>query len=108
MDLLAGRGPYLVLVEAPAGGADGDTLQVLLAFGEGVDAAALHTHIAQQLGSEFLQDRIECIPVLPKRNAEGGADQEWCQFHYLTGELYRRQRSAMYRCLSELKQKILA
>ncbi len=108
MDLLAGRWPYLALVEAPAGGADGDTLQVLLAFGEGVDAAALHALIATQLGSEFLPDRIECIPLLPKRNAEGGADQEWCQFHYLTGELYRRQRSPIHRCLSELKQKVLA
>jgi hypothetical protein len=33
---------------------------------------------------------------------------KWCQFHYLTGELYRRQRSDIYRCLSALKQMVLS
>ncbi|WP_432740564.1 hypothetical protein ABXJ76_11190 [Methylobacter sp. G7] len=77
-------------------------------FGPGVDAAPLQALIETELGSEFLPDRIECLPLLPQRNSDGGADQEWCQFHYVTGELYRRQRSDIYRCLSELKRKILA
>jgi hypothetical protein len=76
---------------------------LLLVFGKDIDTAALQAHIETELGAEFLPDRIECLPLLPKRNKEGGADQEWCQFHYLTGELYRRQRSAVFRCLSELK-----
>lgn len=99
---------YLALIESPVAGGDADPRQVLLVFGENVDTKALLTRIETELGSEFLPDRIEVLPLLPKRNEEGGADREWCQFHYLTGELYRRQRGAIYRCLSELKQKILA
>ena len=108
LELLARRQCYLALVEAPSGDSDGDIRYVLLVFGEGVDVAALQACIKSELGGEFLPDRIECLPLLPKRNEEGGADQAWCQFHYLTGELYRRQRSAIYRCLSELKRKVLA
>ncbi|MDP2099414.1 MAG: AMP-binding protein [Methylobacter sp.] len=108
LDLLSGQVRYLALVEAFAHGSEADPLHVLLAFGPGVDAAALQALIETELGSEFLPDRIECLPLLPKRNSDGGADQEWCQFHYVTGELYRRQRNKMYCCLSELKQKVLA
>lgn len=107
LDLLSGRVRYPALVEAFAHGGDADPRQVLLAFGAGVNAATLQAYIETELGSEFLPDRIECLPLLPQRNAEGGADQEWCQFHYLTGELYRRQRNEMYRCLSELKGMVL-
>jgi len=108
LDLLSAAARYPALVEAFTHGGEADPLQILLAFGPGVDAAPLQALIETELGSEFLPDRIECLPLLPQRNSDGGADQQWCQFHYVTGELYRRQRSEMYRCLSELKQKILA
>jgi len=78
-----------------------------LAFGPNVDTAALEACIEFELGNDFLPDRIEWLPLLPQRNEEGAADQDWCQFHYSTGELYRRQRSDIYRCLSELKRMIL-
>lgn len=106
--VLVGCERYLAFIESPVTGSDADSDQVLLAFGENVDIKTLQTFIETEFGNEFLPDRIEVFPLLPKRNKEGGADQEWCQFHYLTGELYRRQRHAIYRCLSELKQKILA
>ncbi|MEY3880128.1 MAG: hypothetical protein RIQ94_923, partial [Pseudomonadota bacterium] len=67
----------------------------------------IQTYIETELGHEFLPDRIEWLPLLPQRNEDGGADQDWCQFHYLTGELYRRQRSDIYSCLSDLKQMVL-
>lgn len=108
LDLLSDKLRYLALIETEMAGGEADPCQVLLTFGPGMDATALHNLIETELGTDFLPDRIECLPLLPQRNAEGGADQEWCQFHYLTGELYRRQRSELYRCLSELKQKILA
>lgn len=107
LELLANNAQYLALVEAPAG-TDGDLRQVLLVFGENVNVTALQQCIETELGHEFQPDRIEVLPLLPKRDEKGGVDQEWCQFHYVTGELYRRQRNAIYRCLSELKQKILA
>lgn len=108
MGVLSGCEPYLALIEAPVTGGDADPRQVLLAFGENIDTKTLQDRIETELGCEFLPDRIEVLPLLPKRSQEGKADQEWCQFHYLTGELYRRQHSPIYRCLSELKQKILA
>jgi len=107
LDLLSDRVMYRAVVEVSVYGGDADPRQVLLMFGQGIDTAALQLHIETELGAEFLPDRIECLPLLPKRNAEGGADQQWCQFHYLSGELYRRQRSEVFRCLSELKGMVL-
>lgn len=106
--VLANCARYLALVEAPMAGGNADPKQVLLVFAEQVNAQALHKRVETEMGREFLPDRIEVLPLLPKRNAEGGADQAWCQYHYLTGELYRRQRYELYRCLSALKQQILA
>ncbi len=107
LDLLADKVRYMALVEASVHGGDTDPRQVLLVFGAGINATALHTLIETELGEDFLPDGIECLPLLPKRDAKGRADQAWCQAHYLTGELYRRQRSEIYCRLSELKQKIL-
>ncbi len=107
LELLADKVKYLALVEASVHGGDADLRHMLLVFGPNVDTVAIQTCIKTELGHEFLPDRIEWLPLLPQRNEEGGADQDWCQFHYLTGELYRRQRSDIYRCLSELKQMIL-
>lgn len=107
MGVLSDCERYLALIEVPVAGGDADPRQVLLAFGEGIDTKALQQRIEAELGSEFLPDRIEVLPLLPKHNEEGGADQEWCQFHYLTGELYRRQHNEVYRCLSALKAMVL-
>ncbi len=107
LKLLADKVKYLALVEAFVHGTDNDSQYVLLAFGPNVDTAAIEASIEFELGNDFLPDRIEWLPLLPQRNEEGGADHDWCQFHYSTGELYRRQRSDIYRCLSELKGMIL-
>ena len=107
LELLANKVDYLALVEAFVHGTDNDSQYVLLAFGLHVDTSAIEECIETELGQEFLPDRIEWLPLLPQRNEEGRADQDWCQFHYSTGELYRRQRSEIYRCLSELKLMIL-
>ena len=107
LDIFSDRLPYRAMVEASVDRGGANPRQVLLAFGEGIDAAALETEIEAEMGAEFLPDRIEVLPFLPKRNKEGGADQEWCQFHYVSGELYQRQRSAVFLCLSELKRMVL-
>jgi hypothetical protein len=107
LEVIADLETYLALIESYIANGEPDPRQVLLAFGENVDAKALQTRIESKLGSEFLPDRIEVFPLLPKRSEEGGADQEWCQYHYVTGELYRRQHNEVYYCLSELKQKLL-
>lgn len=108
LDALAGFPAYVAVVEAPAANSDGDPSQVLLVFGAAVDEAALRTRIAGEMGREFLPDRIERLPLLPKRDEEGKADQAWCQAHYPTGELYRRQRDPVYQALAELKRGLLA
>ncbi len=106
--VLSGCESYLALIEAPLVGGNADSRQVLLVFAKKtVDKNALQQCIETQLGSEFLPDRIEALPLLPKRNDEGAVDQAWCQFHYVSGELYRRQHSPLYRCLSEFKKMLL-
>jgi hypothetical protein len=107
LDLLADKLVYRAMVDAAVDRGGADPRQVLLVFGVDIDTAVLQAYIETELGAEFLPDRIECLPFLPKRNAEGGADQAWCQFHYVSGELYRRQRSPIHACLSELKRQIL-
>ena len=92
--LLSDRVVYRAVVEVSVYGGDADPRQVLLVFGEDIDTAALQAHIETELGAEFLPDRIECLPLLPKRNAEGGADQEWCQFALFK----RRALSAAAEC----------
>lgn len=103
---LAGKTPYPAIAEIPAYNG-GDPRQVLLVFGDNIDTKALENHIKTELGPEFALDRIECIPLLPKRDKQGQADPDWCQLHYQTGGLYRRQRSRIFRCTSALKQMIL-
>jgi hypothetical protein len=108
LGVLGGYEFFLALIEVPVPNGNADPRQVLLVFGENIDTKALQFRIETQLGREFSPDRIEVLPLLPKFNEDSGADQEWCQFHYSTGELYRRQHGIIYRHLSELKQKILA
>lgn len=105
LGVLAQDAGYPALVEVPMG-AD-DALRVLLAFGGKGNSETWLARIETELGAEFRPDRLECLPLLPKRDDEGAVDQAWCQKHYLSGELYRRQRKPIYRCLSELKQLIL-
>ncbi|MFI3198650.1 MAG: AMP-binding protein [Methylococcaceae bacterium] len=107
LDLLSNKVHYQALVEASMYGGDADPRQVLLVFGKDIDTAALQASIKTELGAEFLPDSIECLPLLPLRNKVGGADQAWCQQHYLSGELYRRQRSTIFCCVSELKELVL-
>lgn len=106
LDVLAEKANYRALVETPIYNG-GDPRHVLLVFGDNIDLKALENHIQTELGAEFLPDRIECIPLLPKRNKQGQADPDWCQLHYQTGGLYRRQRSAVFRYSTELKRLIL-
>ena len=108
LDLLKNKVRYMAMVNAFLGTGELDQIEVLLVFSKDADASALHQYIADELGDEFLPDRIECLQLMPKLNEGGGVDQKWCQSHYLTGELYRRQRCEIHRRFSELKQRILA
>lgn len=106
LDVLSGHVRYRAVVQAPAP-PDGDPAQVLLVFGEAIDEAVLKDRIAGELCAEFMPDRIEPLPLLPLRSADGGADASWCATHYPTGELYRRQRDSLHRSLSNLKRQVL-
>lgn len=108
LDLLKDKIDYIALVKTHMHGGNANEKYVLLVFSPKPDTLAIHKCIVNAVGNEFLPDRIEWFSLLPKRDEEGGADQTWCQFHYLTGELYRRQRSDIYCCLSELKQIVLS
>ncbi len=107
MAVLLGCESYIALIEVFVLAGDTDPRQVLLVFGEGVDTDALLQRVEFELGAEFLPDRIECLSLFPKLDEGGGVDQGWCQLHYQTGELYRRERSEIFRCVSELKRMVL-
>ena len=108
LDLLHGKFPYVAFVEAFINDGSSDPSQVLLTFMDNMDSTTLHDLIKRELGDDFLPDKIENITILPKLNDKGGADQKWCQTNYQIGELYRRERSPIHRCISELKQIIIA
>jgi len=107
MEALNGLAPGMALIEAPVVNGEGNVRYVLLVFGSEKNEAKLRAVIQKEMGGEFLPDVFEFLPLLPKLDEQGKADQDWCRYHYLSGELYRRQRKPLYRRLSELKQTIL-
>ncbi|QFY41264.1 acyl--CoA ligase [Candidatus Methylospira mobilis] len=107
MEALNGLAPYMALIEAPDVSGEGDIRYALLIFGSGKTEAELRAVIQKEMGCEFMPDVFEFLPLVPKLDEQGKADQDWCRYHYLSGELYRRQRKPLYRGFSELKQTIL-
>lgn len=114
LEVLAGLAPppsCSVVEIPPAGGALGP-LFVLLVFvgGRSVDESVLASNIRKrierELGKEFLPDRVEVLPLHPRRDEEGGIDHVWCRDNYLMGGLARRSRGDVYRCITELRDMV--
>jgi len=109
----SGKGPYCSIVQVPVSGAAvTDPLFVLLIFtgarGSGVDEAEIakkiRSRIEREMGQEFLPDRIQFFPLLPRYDADGNIDHIWCQNQYLNGSLFRKSRQEIYRSLTCLRE----
>jgi hypothetical protein len=106
-------GPYCSIVQVPVSGTvAADSLFVFLIFtgagGAGMDEAAIckkvRSTIEREMGQEFLPDRIQFFPLLPRCDAEGNIDHNWCQNQYLNGCFSRKSRQEIYRSLTCLRE----
>ena len=101
------------IVEIPIAGTAGNPLFVLLIFTGGksdVDEAHISKEIRKkienEMGREFLPDRIQFFPLFPRCDPDGTIDHEWCQRQYILGSLSRKSRDELYQCLARLRQGI--
>ena len=63
----------------------------------------LERMLATRLGPDFLPDRIELFPLLP-RKSDGAVDHAWCQAQYRSGSLYAKARTPLFLRTTELRQ----
>jgi hypothetical protein len=95
-------------------GSDGAPSVTLLCFsgGESVDsnelASRARQRLADELGPDFLPDRVECFPLFPRRDPSGAADARWCHDQLRSGGLGRKSTDELYRLLSRLRQRVVA
>jgi hypothetical protein len=68
----------------------------------------LHRHLEQQLGPEFLPDRIEFFPLYPRRGKKGAIDDAWCRSQYVTGALHLKSKEPMFLALTAIRGRFLA
>jgi hypothetical protein len=100
------------VVPAPTGGVAGHYRQVLLVFtGAQPQQSNLWLPVVRrcielELGAEHLPDRIEFIPLYP-RKVKGQVDEEWCLSQYLTGALYRKSSDPIFQALTALRGHLL-
>lgn len=59
--------------------------------------------LGRQMGPRWLPDRVEILPLLPRRQADGSLDHDWCWDQYYSGKLYRKARSPIYQLLHRLR-----
>lgn len=66
-----------------------------------VEIAEVERQVQREMGSVFLPDRIEIVPLRP-RVIEGRVDRAWCRSQYLTGMLHRKARSEVFVLLGRI------
>ncbi len=100
----------------PTGGLQGHSYVLLVFTGaeppevtaqeQGARERLIHQHLEQQLGAEYLPDRIEFFPLYP-RQEEGQIDDAWCRSQYVTGALYRKSHHPIFRALTAVRGRLL-
>ncbi|MFL5349779.1 MAG: long-chain fatty acid--CoA ligase [Hyalangium sp.] len=100
------------VVPAPTGGVAGHYRYVLLLFTgaqpqqSGPWLQAVRRCIELELGAEHMPDRIDFIPLYP-RKVKGQVDEAWCHTQYLTGALYRKSADPLFQALTALRGHLL-
>lgn len=68
----------------------------------GAALAAVEARIRYDLGADFLPDRVEVYPLLPRR--EGGAiDHGWCRVQYFAGLLHQKSHHPAFEALTRAR-----
>ncbi len=67
---------------------------------------ALTRGLTRQLGARWLPDRIEIVPLLPRRLEDGSIDHDWCWDQFYAGWLHRKARSPIFQSLHGLRKKL--
>lgn len=111
--------PFLdgaTVVAVPAGGATVAHRFVLVGFtgdaptaGSDAERDELARLVAAELGPEFVPDQIVTFPLHARRLADrGGVDHAWCRAQFLSGLLFRKARTPVFRRLTAARDAVRA
>lgn len=65
--------------------------------------AELLRMLSRRLGEDLLPDHIELFPLHARRK-EDAVDHDWCQHQYVSGALFQKARTPMFRHMAALRQ----
>lgn len=60
--------------------------------------------VVNGVGAPLAPDRLEFVPLHPRRDATGAVDQAWCQQQYASGALARKARDPVFQRLTALRE----
>ncbi|MEO7329033.1 MAG: hypothetical protein ABI193_10670, partial [Minicystis sp.] len=60
--------------------------------------------VVNGVGAPLAPDRIEIVPLHPRRDEAGAVDQAWCQQQYASGALARKARDPVFQKLTALRE----
>lgn len=103
------------VVEIAGGGPFGHALSVLVLFTGGhpsdsVDIAECIALLERELGPAGRPDRVEVFPLYPRRQGgivAGEIDVDWVHGQYISGELYQKTGSPLFRSLNRVRSALL-
>lgn len=59
-----------------------------------------------ELGRAFVPDRVECVPLVPRRDEAGACDARWCREAHVSGALTWMSKDVLFRAISELRAQL--
>lgn len=105
---------HSTIVEVPIFGVKTDPVFTLLIFigtRNNIDESAtikkIHDTIIQEMGNEFIIDKVKFFLLYPRHCLDGSMDHHWCCSQYLTGGLFQKERDEIYRCITRLRECVI-
>lgn len=92
----AGQIVFTLLVFTGAAPLDADAEKAL--------REACQRAVVSGAGSALAPDRIEIVPLHPRRDEAGAVDHAWCQQQYASGALARKARDPVFQRLTALRE----
>jgi len=112
--LEARYGFFCSLADVPRMDGGNGQRMVLLVF-RGADAqlnearvtSEIRTTLAEEMGEEFLPDRMEFLPLSPRFLSPAEVDHSWCRNAFLSGTLSRRSKREVFAILTRLRKCVI-